>query len=84
MEILGSTQYIDLQKQKEQWYQLSVISQWDWSTKAVCFSYVDNTLISYCLNLCTPVSNNTYKTEKIEVLTDEMKNFLLSNGYSVK
>lgn len=84
MEILGSTQYVDLEKQKEQWYQLSVINQWDWSTKAVCFSNVGNTLISYCINLCTPISNDRYRIEKIEELTDEMKDFLLSKGYSVK
>ena len=84
MEILGSTQYVDLEEQKEQWYQLSVINQWDLSTKAVCFNNVGNTLISYCLNLCTPISNDRYKTEKIEELTDEMKHILLSKGYSVK
>lgn len=84
MEILESTQYVNLEKQKEQWYQLSVINQWDLSTKSVCFSYVGDTLISYCLNLCTPISNNSYNTEKIEKLTDEMKEILLEKGYIIK
>ena len=84
MEILGSTQYVNLEKQKENWYQLSVINQWDFSTKSICFKYYGNTLISFCLNLCTPKTSNSYKTEKIEVLTDEMKEVLVSNGYTVK
>lgn len=84
MEILGSTQYVNLEKQKEQWHQLSVVNQWDWSTKAICHSYAGNTLIAFSLNLCTPISNDRYKTEKIETLTNEMKEILLSKGYSVK
>ena len=84
MEILGSTQYVDLNTQKEPWYQLSVINQWDWSTKPVCFSYIRETLISYCLYKCTPVSDKQYNQEIVEVLTGEMRECLISKGYSLK
>ena len=83
MEILGSTQYVNLEIQKEQWYQLAVISQWDFSLKSVCYKYSESTLINYCLQLCTPISNDRYNTKKIESLTDEMKEILLSKGYSL-
>ena len=35
MKILSSTQHIDLSKQKDKWYSLEVISQWDFSTKSI-------------------------------------------------
>ena len=84
MEILGSTQYVDLRIQNEPWYQLSVISQWDWSTKAVCYSYAGNVLISYCLYKCIPASDDTYKQEVVKELTNEMEEILISMGYSLK
>jgi len=84
MEILGSTQYVDLTQQKEPWYQLSVINQWDWSTKPVCFNYAGKVFISYCLYRCTPVSEVQYNQEIVEALTSEMENCLLLKGYSLK
>jgi len=84
MEILGSTQYVDLKQQKEPWYQLSVINQWDWKTQAVCYSYVGKILIAYCLYKCSPVSESQYNREIIGELTDEMKETLISNGYALK
>jgi len=36
MIIYGSAQWVDPTENSE-WYQLSVINQWDWKTKAVCF-----------------------------------------------
>jgi len=84
MEILGSTQYVDLKVQKEPWYQLSVINMWDWKTKSVCYDYAGKTLISYCLYKCTPISENQYNQEIVEELTDEMKETLIANGYAIK
>lgn len=57
---------------------------WDWSTKAVCYNYAGKTLIPYCLHKCIPISENQYKQEIIEELTDEMKETLIANGYALK
>lgn len=83
METLGSTQYVDLKTQKEPWLQLSVINQWDWKTKAVSFELIGNTRISYCLKLNTPKPDNSYRSETIEELTDEMKKTIIDKGLSL-
>ena len=83
MEILGTTQYVHLETQTESWYQLSVINQWDWSKKAVCYREAGNCTIGYVLYKCTKTSNHSFDQELIEVLTDEMKAELINNGYSL-
>lgn len=83
MEILNSTQYVDPGKQKEPWYQLSVINQWDWKTKPVCYRMSDNIMISYCLYKYTSTSENSYKGDIVENLTDEMKEELISKNYII-
>ena len=84
MDILGSTQYVDLKEQKEPWYQLSVINQWDWSTKAICFKKLDErTTIKYCLKLNTPKSEKRWKSEVVENITEEMKQVLLDKGMTI-
>jgi len=83
MKILGSTQYVNLKTQKDPWYQLKVINQWDWKTKAICFEYVSGTLITFCLNLNTPKTDNSYKSEIVEIITPEIKNTLIDMGYIV-
>ncbi len=70
MEILGSTQYVDLKTQKEPWLQLNVINQWDWKTKAVSYKLLGNTRISYCLKLNTK-TEDSYRSEVIKELTVE-------------
>jgi len=84
MEILGSSRYVDLTKQKGSWYQLSVINMWDWSTPAVCYGYAGKTLISYALHYNTPISENSWESKIITELTDEMKESLLLDGYELK
>lgn len=84
MKIFGSTQYVDLEQRKEVWYQLEVINMWDWSTPAICYDYVGKTLISYALHLNTPKSSNSWESKIITELTDEMKETLVSMGYSIK
>jgi len=83
MEILGSTQYVDFSKQKDKWYQLEVINQWDFKTKSICFRYSGNTLISYSLKLYTPTGGNICKKEEVEDITKEMENTLINNGYTL-
>lgn len=84
LEILGSTVYVDLEVQEEPWYQLQVINMWDWSTKAVCYSQIGDTLISYCLRKNTPQTSKRYISEVVENLTDEMKEYLIQNKYLLK
>ena len=83
MEILGSTQYVNLKTQKEPWLQLSVINQWDWKTKAVSFKLLDNKRISYCVKLNTPKTEDSYKSKTIENLTDKMKQELIDKGHTL-
>jgi len=80
MEILGTTQYVDLKSQKEPWLQLSVINQWDWNTKAISFELIGNTRVSYCLKLNTPKTHDSYHSKIIEKLTDEMKKAIMDKG----
>ena len=83
MEILGSTQYVNLKTQKEPWLQLSVINQWDWKTKAVSFEMLGKVRISYCVKLNTPKTQNSYKSETIEKLTIEMEQELVCKGHTL-
>lgn len=84
MEILGSTQYVDLSKQKDSWYQLNVTNQWDWTTKSICNKPLsDGNVINYHLKLNTPISNDSYKSETVTELTEEMKDILKKRGYNV-
>jgi len=77
MEILGSTQYVDLSKQKEPWYQLSVTNQWDWFTKSICAETLSNGFrVSYHLKYNTPISDNQYKSETVTEITEEIKKAL--------
>ena len=77
MKIYGSTQYVDPSKVKE-WYQLSVINQWDFITKPICFETLGQTTIAYCLK---HRSSSMYKT--VETITDEMKEELINQGYTI-
>ena len=77
MKIYGSTQYVDPSKVKE-WYQLSVINQWDFITKPICFETLGETTIAYCLHYRTL---KEYK--EVETITDEMKEELLKQGYTL-
>jgi len=83
MDILESTQHVDLNKQKGSWIQLEVINQWDWKTKAICFQNLSGNIISYCLKSNTPKTGNSYKSEVIENITGKMKAKLIKMGYNV-
>lgn len=77
MKIYGSTQYVDPSKVKE-WYQLSVINQWDFITKPICFETFGETTIAYCLHY-----NTLKKYKEVETITDEMKEELINEGYTL-
>ena len=83
MKIYGSTQYVEKSDGKE-WYQLDIINQWDWSTKAVAYQNHNNHLFFYCLKKCIAFSSNAYESKIVETLTEEMKDELLNMGYSLK
>jgi len=84
MKILGSTQYVDLAKQKEPWYQLDVINMWDWGTKSICFQELSGTLISYCLKINTPIDGKSYQSTIVHLINDEMKAEIIKMGYIIK
>jgi hypothetical protein len=82
MVVLGSTQYVDLKVQKEGWYQLSVINQWDFKSKAVCFSQMRNgLLVYYSLQYNTPTSSGSYISTEVINITPEMKEAIITAGY---
>lgn len=81
MIIWGSTQYVPIEKRKEPWYQLSVISQWDFNTKPCCFFTYSKTTISFCLYKYTYVSDTESNYELVKELTEEMKQELLNLNY---
>lgn len=83
MEIKGTTEYTDLSQQKDIWYQLEVINQFDWKKKPVCFKYSGKILIPYCLNKNTPINTRQNKSEIVEIITDEMKDELIAMGYTI-
>lgn len=83
MKIFGSTQYVNLEEREQPWYQLEVINQWDFKSKAVCYDYSRETLISYCLKKNTKTSENSYKSEIIENLNSEMQREVIKMGYKL-
>jgi len=84
MKIYRSTTYVNKTEREHPWYKLEVINQWDWKSKAVCYDHAGAVLISYCLKLNTSTGKDSWKSENIETLTDEMKQELIKMGYKVK
>jgi len=84
MEIKGSTEYVDLSKQKEPWYQLNVTNMWDWTTKSICNKNFENGhIVHFHLNYNSPISDNQYKSETVTEITQEIKDELAKMGYNV-
>lgn len=84
MEIFGSTSYIDLSKQKESWYQLRVTNQWEWGIKSICSKPLsDGYIIYYHLKYNTPKSTDSYKSEIVLDITNEIKEELTKMGYKL-
>lgn len=83
MEILNSTQSVDLVNQKEPWYQLEVINQWDWGTKIVCYHMSKDVIITYRLKLNTPKNKDIFTSETVENITNEMGDALIEMGYTL-
>lgn len=85
MNIYESTEYVG-NKEKE-YLKLAVISQLDWTSKAVCYqtlkSLNTDVLISYKLEKYTIVGENQGIVEAIETLTPEMEEYLINKGYRV-
>jgi len=82
MIIYGSAQWVDPTENSE-WYQLSVINQWDWKTKAVCFKNLGGQLISYTLHKSTVSDNTQTVSITIPKITQEMKDELVKMGYEL-
>jgi len=87
--IYDSTKYVEPRDIKMGILKLEVISQWDFSANAVCFNTQEKTLgggtitIPYSLKRCIYVSEDkTYtKWEKVENLTQNIKDNLVEKGY---
>ncbi len=82
MEIYGSTIWVNPEETKE-WYQLRVISQWDWDSKAICFQNLDGHIIGYKLMHCTVQQSSMYQCKTVDIITDEMKEELINQGYTI-
>ena len=84
MKIYDSSIFVD----EPEYFQLSVICVWDFITKPVCYKYCKNlggqNLISYCLYKKQETSNGIWHAEPINTLTNDMKNELISMGYTIK
>lgn len=77
MKIYGSTQYFDRDKETDLYYELNVVSQWDWSAKTICWKNLkDGTLIRYSLR-----QGNPHKIMTSEDITPEIREELESMGY---
>ena len=82
MIIYGSTRWVDPAKNKE-WYSLEMINQWDCITKPVCFEETDRHPIVYSLRKTTVVNNTWYESVIVTDVSQEMKDELVSMGYSL-
>jgi len=80
IEILRSTQYVNLENQKEFWYQLAVINQFSFD-KAICYEKNDGKIIYFSLRKNTVVNNVSYKSEIVEELTQDMIVTLINMGF---
>lgn len=79
MKIYGSTEYFDRDAQTETYYELSVISQWNWSAKTICRKPLsDGYMISYSLR-----QGNPHKIMTLEDITPEIREQLESRGYTM-
>jgi hypothetical protein len=84
MEIYGSTIWVNPEETKE-WYQLQVISQWDWDSKAICFKQIGNDIISYklCHHIADAEKQPYLSCNTVDIITDEMKEELINQGYTI-
>ena len=79
MKIYNSTEYFDRDKQTETYYELVVNSQWDFSTKNLCYKKLsDGHLIGYSIR-----QGNPYKQLSLEDLTPAMIEELEGMGYKM-
>lgn len=81
MKILYNTEYVDLSKQTEPWYQLSVTN---YQENAVCFKKINGSTIYYALKKRIPTGEKSYKSEHINTLTLLMMHELKGMGYTIK
>lgn len=80
MKIYNSTEYFDREKETELYYELSVVNQWNWSAKTICWNKLsDGTIIRYELR-----QGNPHKIMSLEDITEEMRRKLTEMGYKVK
>ena len=81
MKIYNSTQTIQENNHTE-WYELQVLSIWDYKKQPVCFKYVGGNLLAFCLyKYC-----KTQPNERVLIteLSSDIKDELISMGYSLK
>jgi len=83
MKIFGANEHVKEEFKKEPWYSLSVINMWDFKLIPICYRVVNGNKILYSLNLNTLISEEygTWSSKKIEELTEEMENELITMGY---
>jgi len=80
IQIYDSTQYIEKPCVGD--LKLEVNSQWDFSSRSVCFDYVGQTLISYDLKECTNVEGRTTSWKQASI-TEGIASALEKKGYEV-
>ena len=83
MKIYRSTEYIDVKNKSGPWYQLKVINLWDAITKPICSRSIDGKFIMYSLEIHTPISNISWSTDEVKVLSENMKTELIKMKYTI-
>ena len=85
MKIYHSTEYIKPEDDKVGNLKLEVVSQWDFTTKRVCYETLSRgDVIGFALKKCTKViSKTTTEWGYVEKLTKDMKKELIRLGYEL-
>jgi len=78
MKIYQSTTHVQ-EPIGTRYYQLNVISQWDWHRKACCYKGD----ISYSLWKCVRISDTESRIEIVSDLTNEIREELIEMGYTL-
>ncbi len=82
MKIYESTEYIEPRDVKVGNLRLSVNSMWDFKARAVCFDKNKHSM-DYDLEECVEVISPTYTKWARAEITEEIKEELIANGYTL-
>ena len=80
MKIYGSS--IGGQAVGEEFYQLSVVNRWDFSTDAICYKRIDGNAISFSIAKYKKISIGRLTKEEA-VISDDIKKELEAMGYEL-